>query len=119
MNETTDNQDTLPLGDGSERSSLRRLARLPRGGGGGGHTCHAEDCNVPVPPKLLMCLKHWRRVPRTIQREIWRHYRPGQEVDKRPTPEYLAVMKRAIDAVAGREPSDQALRPDEKAGELQ
>lgn len=92
---------------GAAENAVRqqRVGRLPRGGGGGGHTCHAEGCNVPVPPKLLMCLKHWRRVPRTIQREIWRHYRPGQEVDKRPTPEYLAVMKRAIDAVAGREPT--------------
>lgn len=38
-------------------------------------------------------------VPKEIQRAIWKHYRPGQEVDKRPTKEYLAVMKLAIEAV--------------------
>ncbi len=64
------------------------------------HTCHAIDCRTPVPPRLLMCLKHWRMVPRDLQRLVWRHYRPGQEMDKRPTAEYLTVMKRAIDAVA-------------------
>lgn len=106
MSTKKDDQITLPLGNSGERSSLDGLARPARGGGWGGHHCHAEGCNVAVPPKLLMCARHWRQVPRTIQREIWRHYRPGQEVDKRPTQEYLAVMKRAIDAVAGRGPSD-------------
>ena len=70
--------------------------------GWGRHVCHAEGCEIEVPPKLLMCAKHWRQVPRTIQRAIWRHYRPGQEVDKAPTSEYVAVMKQAIAAVAGR-----------------
>jgi hypothetical protein len=63
------------------------------------HNCHATGCNVPVPPKLLMCLKHWRMVPPDIQRGVWRHYRPGQEIDKRPTEAYLKVMKLAIEAV--------------------
>jgi hypothetical protein len=39
-------------------------------------------------------------LPRDLQREVWRAYRPGQEVDKRPSAEYLDVMKRAVDAVA-------------------
>jgi hypothetical protein len=47
------------------------------------HTCHAEGCEVAVPPKLLMCLKHWRMVPKHLQREVW--------------------MRAAIDAVAQRE----------------
>ena len=64
------------------------------------HFCHATGCNKPVPSKLLMCLRHWRMVPRDIQRSVWRHYRPGQEIDKCPTHEYLEVMKQAIDAVA-------------------
>lgn len=64
------------------------------------HRCHAKNCLTPIPPKLLMCLPHWRMVPREIQAAIWRHYRPGQEIDKRPSIEYLKVMKDAIDAVA-------------------
>lgn len=66
------------------------------------HHCHAKGCNVKVPPRLLMCLKHWGRVPRHIQSRIWKHYRPGQEVDKKPSVEYLAVMREAIDAVAAK-----------------
>jgi hypothetical protein len=64
------------------------------------HRCHAVRCEKEVPPKLLMCLTHWRMVPRRLQRLVWKHYRPGQEIDKRPTREYLDVMKRAIRAVS-------------------
>lgn len=73
------------------------------------HFCHAKRCTVEVPPRLLMCLKHWRMVPRDIQRLVWRHYRPGQEIDKRPTREYLDVMRRAIEAVAKQEERQQCL----------
>jgi hypothetical protein len=34
---------------------------------------------------MTMCGKHPVMVPLTQQREIWRHYRSGQEVDKRPS----------------------------------
>jgi hypothetical protein len=64
------------------------------------HMCHARRCGRVVLPRLLMCLRHWRMLPRDLQREVWRAYRPGQEVDKRPSAEYLDVMKRAVDAVA-------------------
>jgi hypothetical protein len=46
-----------------------------------------------------MCARHWRMVPKHIQREIWATYRPGQEIDKRPSAEYMAAQRRAIDAV--------------------
>ena len=68
-----------------------------------GHLCHARGCARPVPPRLLMCLRHWRMVPPEIQKLVWKHYRPGQEIDKCPSREYLAVMKRAIDSVAEQE----------------
>ena len=64
------------------------------------HTCHAEGCSKAVAPKYLMCPRHWGMVPRPQQLEIWRHYRNGQEVDKRPSTEYLAVMKATVDLVA-------------------
>lgn len=63
------------------------------------HACHAIRCDREVPPKLLMCASHWRMVPKRLQRLIWKHYRPGQEIDKRPTRAYLDVMDEAIDAV--------------------
>ena len=67
------------------------------------HTCHAKGCAVEVPPKLLMCLKHWRMVPPHLQRQVWHWYRPGQEIDKQPSAEYLTAMEAAIDAVARQE----------------
>lgn len=51
---------------------------------------------MPVAPRLLMCPAHWRQVPRSLQAAVWRHYRPGQEIDKQPTPEYRAAARAAI-----------------------
>lgn len=67
------------------------------------HTCHAEGCTRVVPPRLLMCPRHWGMVPPALQAAVWRHYRPGQETDKRPTREYLDAAHAAIRAVAERE----------------
>lgn len=67
------------------------------------HTCHARGCEKPVPPKMLMCLRHWRMVPRPLQTLVWARYVPGQEITKTPTTAYLDVMKQAIDAVAEKE----------------
>lgn len=64
------------------------------------HTCHARGCAKEVPPKLLMCIRHWRMVPRDLQKAVWREYRPGQERTKTPTTAYLEVAFQAIEAVA-------------------
>jgi hypothetical protein len=69
------------------------------------HHCHARDCRTPCKPELLMCLHHWRMVPRDLQREIWRHYRPGQCDDKQPSAGWHAAADAAIRAVAEREAS--------------
>lgn len=76
------------------------------------HTCHAHGCAKAVPPKLLMCLNHWRMVPRHLQSMVWRHYRPGQEIDKNPSREYLLAQRAAVWAVfvaEGRERSASQL----------
>lgn len=52
---------------------------------------------------MLMCLRHWRMVPKVLQNAIWEHYRPGQEVDKRPTEEYMIVQKCTVLYVAIKE----------------
>lgn len=64
------------------------------------HTCHAVGCTVAVPPRMLFCLPHWRSVPREWQKRVWAEYRPGQEVDKRPSPEYLLVQAMVVAYVA-------------------
>lgn len=67
------------------------------------HVCHAEGCRRIVDPKLLMCARHWRMVPKDLQREVWRTYVPGQETRKDPTDAYLAAYRRAVNAVAALE----------------
>lgn len=63
------------------------------------HHCHARNCNVGVPPEMLMCRAHWALVPKAIQQAIWRHYRPGQCDDKRPSKAWLDAADAAIEAV--------------------
>lgn len=91
------------------------------------HQCHAEGCERPVKPKLLMCFHHWRMVPARLQRGIWATYRKGQEVDKRPSPAYMAAQRRAVAEVARAEGKtaiadrldDEAKRWDEVADRLE
>lgn len=44
-----------------------------------------------------------RQVQHGLQRAVWATYRPGQEVDKRPSAEYLEAARAAINAVALKE----------------
>jgi hypothetical protein len=74
------------------------------------HTCHALGCDLKVPPKRLMCLKHWRMVPNQIQDQVWAYYRPGQEIDKRPTKDYLVAAGAAVQWVYEREQRESRRR---------
>lgn len=65
-----------------------------------GHTCHSHLCTAYVAPEKFMCVSHWRSLPPPWQKAIWNAYRPGQEVDKMPSGEYLATARAAINAVA-------------------
>lgn len=67
------------------------------------HHCHARGCPVEVPPRLLMCKRHWRLVPKALKDQVWATYRPGQEVDKQPSKSYLEAAKQAIRAVQAKE----------------
>jgi len=56
-----------------------------------GHTCHWPGCTRAVPPKLWGCKPHWYALPKPLRDRIWATYRPGQEIDKRPSGDYLAA----------------------------
>jgi hypothetical protein len=58
------------------------------------HTCHARECEKTVKPELLMCGRHWRMVPRVIQRAVWDTYRP------RPSAAWHKAASAAIGYVA-------------------
>lgn len=59
------------------------------------HTCHWPNCNVPIPPAMWGCKRHWFTLPKALRDRIWATYKPGQEITKTPSTEYLA----AADAV--------------------
>lgn len=84
------------------------------------HTCHAERCPVTVPAEMFMCTPHWSMVPPPLREAIKATYRPGQEIDKAPSQEYLAVARAAIAEVAHKEARSgrRAPRPPGKAVQL-
>jgi hypothetical protein len=55
------------------------------------HTCHWPGCPAKVPPAMWGCRKHWFTLPKMLRDRIWANYRPGQEIDKRPSETYLEV----------------------------
>lgn len=60
------------------------------------HVCHATGCTRRVPTRFFMCAPHWYALPFSYRAAIWAAYRPGQENDKYPSPEYLAAAHAAI-----------------------
>ena len=71
------------------------------------HTCHAHGCTTRVPPSMFMCRSHWYAFRKPMRDAIWKEYRPGQENDKRPSPRYMAVQRRAVGEVVFT-PNDEA-----------
>lgn len=57
------------------------------------HHCHWPTCDREVPPELWGCKTHWFMLPRYLRSKIWKHYRPGQEITKTPSIEYIAAAK--------------------------
>lgn len=72
------------------------------------HTCHADGCRKDVPPKMFACYGHWAMVPADYQRGLWRHYRSGQEIDKRPSARYVVAQTRCRYEIARGERREEA-----------
>ncbi len=60
------------------------------------HTCPVPNCEIDVPPHLLMCNKHWRLVPCPIQRRVWNAWK---NMDREA---HLAATRQAVAAVKER-----------------
>lgn len=77
------------------------------------HHCHATGCEIPVPPRMLMCKRHWLWVHPLLRKEVFRTYRPGQCDDKQPSEEWRTAAFAAVGYVAlreGRTPSAAQLQ---------
>ena len=67
------------------------------------HHCHALNCETNVPPRMHMCGRHWRMVPRRLQDALWANYRRGQERTLTPSAAYLRAAADCVRAVAEKE----------------
>lgn len=70
------------------------------------HTCHWPNCGKEVPPAMWGCKAHWFKLPANLRARIWATYRAGQEIDKRPSPEYMEAAKAVQDWIKS-QPNDQ------------
>jgi len=66
------------------------------------HRCHWPMCGKPVPPSMWGCKRHWFMLPKSLRDRVWATYRPGQEVDKRPSDAYIAVAKEVREWISAR-----------------
>lgn len=64
------------------------------------HACHWPGCGEQVPPAKWGCRSHWFKLPKELRDEIWRSYRPGQELDRRPSRAYVEAARRVQDWIA-------------------
>lgn len=73
-----------------------------------------EPCEAQVPDTMLMCARHWRQVPRDLQRAVYRAWRARQaELDVGPAFRgHLQACEDAIAAVEDRE-SRELFPPDD------
>lgn len=60
------------------------------------HQCPREGCTEDVPTEKLACPADWARVPKPLQRAVYRAYRHGEGVG---SPEHIAAMDAAIAAM--------------------
>lgn len=74
-----------------------------KAGNPGGHTCHWPGCQREVRPAFWGCRAHWFALPSHLRSRIWDAYRPGQEIDKRPSEAYLAAAREVQEWIATRE----------------
>lgn len=81
---------------------LRRMGQRPPR-----HECHAHGRKTLVPPRLLMCSRHWIMVPARLRNDVWNAYVEGQEVRKDPSSEYIDAATAAIEAVRESEEHEQ------------
>lgn len=70
-----------------------KAAHVRAAGQSRAHVCHWPGCNVQTPPAMWGCRKHWFKLPKRLRDKVWATYRAGQEIDGRPTAEYLAVAR--------------------------
>lgn len=62
------------------------------------HVCHVCQCEAKVPPRMLMCRRHWAQVPKELQDAVYATFTPGQCERPGPTPtrDWLRAARAAL-----------------------
>lgn len=82
----------------NEEFSLgRKVAHVKEAQFTGGHTCHWPGCKTEVKPAFWGCPKHWFKLPTALRNKIWATYKPGQEISKTPSAEYIDAANEVQD----------------------
>jgi hypothetical protein len=65
------------------------------------HRCAAVGCQHEVRRGYLMCLDHWRMVPKPVQRDVWAWYRLMglASAPRDAATRYHQAVQAAVDAV--------------------
>ncbi len=72
------------------------------------HTCHWPGCLRVVPPAMWGCKPHWFMLPLRLRNRIWATYRAGQEIDKRPSEDYIDAAVAVQEWIASQSTSGAA-----------
>ena len=76
---------------------MARRRKGPRSNGADDHpeasTCHWPGCERQVPSHYWACAEHWAELPKRLRDRLVRAYRPGQEIDKQPSREYIQTAQ--------------------------
>ncbi|WP_374374417.1 hypothetical protein [Dongia sp.] len=73
------------------------------------HTCHWPSCGKTVPPKLWGCKAHWYALPKPLRDRIWATYRPGQEITKTPSADYVQAAEEVRAWIIANHPPQEKL----------
>jgi hypothetical protein len=68
------------------------------------HRCPVGDCPAQVPRQQLMCPRHWRLMPGSLKRALYRAWQDGAGVGSR---EHQQAIRACIDAVSPPAPDEQ------------
>jgi hypothetical protein len=76
------------------------------------HVCHWPGCGKQVKPAQWGCFSCWKKIPKDLQREIWRTYNIAQEVRGTPSAAYIQAARDVQDWIAQQAVDKKATPPD-------
>lgn len=73
------------------------------------HHCHWPGCREDVPPATWGCYRHWKMLPKHLRDRIWATYRPGQEISKTPSRDYVEAAREVQRWIEENHPPERTL----------